>query len=181
MEDRMSEGNTMQAPQSALPTGRWQIEPTNSQVGFTARGVWGLAAVKGPFGDITGTLDVEDDGAAHGTLEIAATSLDTGNAKRDAHLRSPDFFDVENHPTVTFSLRSVAGGQLHGVLSAVATDLELDAPLTVELVSPEHLTLSTATTVDRKAAGLGWSKFGMIQGKAHLNAKVKLVPAPRGS
>jgi polyisoprenoid-binding protein YceI len=174
----MSDSNTMQASQSALPAGRWRVEPTGSQVGFAARGVWGLAAVKGAFSDFTGTLDVADDGAAHGTLEIAATSLDTGNAKRDEHLRSADFFDVKNHPTVTFSLRSVAGGQLHGVLSVIDTDLNLDAPLTVALVSPDHLTLSTAITVERKAAGLGWSKFGMIQGKAHLNAEVKLVPAP---
>ena len=67
---------------------------------------------------------------------------------------------------MTFSLRSVAGGQLHGVLSVVDTELALDAPLTVALVSPDQLALSTATTVDRTAAGLGWSKFGMIQGKA---------------
>jgi polyisoprenoid-binding protein YceI len=174
----MSDSNTMQASQSALPTGRWRIEPTGSRIGFAARGMWGLAAVKGTFSDFTGTLDVDDDGAAHGTLEITATSLDTGNAKRDEHLRSPDFFDVKNHPTVTFSLRSVAGGQLHGVLSVIDTDLDLDAPVTAELVSPDQLTLGTAITVDRKAAGLGWSKFGMIQGKAHLNADVELVPAP---
>jgi polyisoprenoid-binding protein YceI len=174
----MSDSNIAQASQSALPTGHWQIEPTGTRVGFMSRGMWGLAAVKGTFSDVTGTLEVEDDGAAHGTLEIAATSLDTGNARRDEHLRSADFFDVEHHPTVTFSLRSVAGGQLHGVLSIVGTDLALDAPLTVKLVSPEHLTLSTATTVDRAAAGVGWSKFGMIQGQAKLDAEVKLVPSP---
>jgi polyisoprenoid-binding protein YceI len=173
----MSDVNIKQASQSALPSGRWQIEPSDSQIGFTARGMWGLVAAKGAFRDFSGTLQVDDEGAAHGTLEIAASSLDTGNAKRDEHLRSADFFDVEKHPTVTFSLTAVAGGQLHGVLSIRDTDLPLDAPLTAEVVSPEHVTLSTAITVDREAAGVGWSKFGMIQGKAHLNARVKLVPA----
>ena len=176
----MSDTNTESASPSTLPSGHWQIDPAGSQIGFTARGMWGLAAAKGAFHDFTGTLQVDDDGAAHGTLKIAATSLDTGNAKRDEHLRSADFFDVENHPTVTFAVNAVSGGQLHGVMSIKGTELALDTPLTVEAVAPDAVTLSTATEVDRDAAGVGWSKFGMIRGKAKLNAKVKLVPAPTG-
>jgi polyisoprenoid-binding protein YceI len=174
----MSDTNTEQVSQSALPSGRWQIDTAGSRVGFTARGMWGLVPAKGRFGEFSGNLQVDDAGGAHGTLEIAATSLDTGNAKRDEHLRSADFFDVESHPTVTFSVDAVTGGQLHGVLSVAGTDLPLDAPLTVKVISPDLVTLSTEVTVDREAAGVGWSKFGMIQGKAHLNAEVKLVPAP---
>jgi polyisoprenoid-binding protein YceI len=172
----MSDTNTEPVPQGTLPRGRWKIETTGSRIGFTARGMWGLVPARGTFGEFSGDLQVDDAGGAHGTLEIAATSLDTGNAKRDEHLRSADFFDVKSHPTVTFSVDAVTGGQLHGVLSVAGTDLPLDAPLTVEVISPDQVTLSTAVTVDREAAGVGWSKFGMIQGKAHLNAEVKLVP-----
>ena len=175
----MSTSDVTQAPSSSIPAGRWRVDAAASQLRFMARGMFGLAPVKGSFSDFQGTL-VADDNGAHGTLEIAATSLDTGNARRDKHLRSPDFFDVENHPTVTFSLTTVSpdagGAQLSGVLKVGETELPLTAPLGVVLSAPDRLRLSTDVSVDRKAAGLGWSKLGMIQGSAQLSAELNLVP-----
>ncbi len=81
--------------------GVWQLVPTRSSVRFKNKTFWGgLATVTGTFGDVSGTGQVGSNGAVSGgRLEIGASSLKTGiGKKRDEHLRSADFFDVENHP-----------------------------------------------------------------------------------
>jgi polyisoprenoid-binding protein YceI len=93
---------------STLPTGIWSVDPKSGELAFRARGMFGLATVTGTFSDYDGTLTVEDN-RVHGELRIKAASLDTGNAKRDTHLRSPDFFDVTNSPDVVFTLNAVNG------------------------------------------------------------------------
>src|SRR6188472_3283395 len=90
-------------PHVATPrveTSRWRIDPERSSVEFRARTFWGLMTVKGRFGRYDGWLDLRDGAAIE--LTIDADSLDTGNERRDKHLRSSDFFDVENHPQVRF-------------------------------------------------------------------------------
>jgi polyisoprenoid-binding protein YceI len=164
---------------ASLPTGTWQVAPGKSTLTFKARGMFGLVPVKGAFSEYDGTLTVED-GGAHGVLTVTAASLDTGNAKRDTHLRSKDFFDVSNSPTFSFSLRSITSASdgtasATGVLQIRDTRLELTGPITIELIDADRLRLSTSVSVDRDAAGVGWSKMGMIQGQAHLNAAVELV------
>lgn len=134
--------------------------------------------MKGKFGSYDGDLTIDDQGA-RGELRIQADTLDTGNAKRDTHLRSADFFEVDAHPTVTFTLTGVtpsADGGLTatGILKIRENTLEVSAPLTVS-AHEDHLHLDTDISVDRAAAGVGWSKMGMIQGKAHLHAKLTLV------
>jgi polyisoprenoid-binding protein YceI len=95
-----------------IPTGRWTLDREASGVLFVARQM-GLFGVRGRFHDFDATLDV---GSTLADLEVAAvvdlSSVDTNNAKRDAHLRSRDFFDVEQHPTMVF--RSTAVGDEDG-------------------------------------------------------------------
>jgi polyisoprenoid-binding protein YceI len=162
-----------------LPTGRWQVDPTRSELGFGARGMFGLVPVKGTFTQFAGTLTVAGEGAS-GQLEIQSASLDTAHAKRDTHLRSADFFDVETHPTLSFEVTGVTPGtdgnlSVTGVLRVRDSALAITTPVSVASESAERLTLSTTLDVDRTAAGLGWSKMGMIQGKAHLTVKLDLV------
>jgi polyisoprenoid-binding protein YceI len=162
-----------------LPTGTWEVVSGSSELGFGARGAFGLVPVHGHFGEFEGTLTVDDAGPS-GELRIDAASLDTHNSKRDQHLRSADFFDVEAYPTVTFELTSVrpeSAGVLavSGVLRIRENTLALTAPVTVVADGSNQLTLTTALDVDRTAAGLGWSKMGMIKGKAHLSAKLTLA------
>jgi polyisoprenoid-binding protein YceI len=162
-----------------LPTGTWQVDANASELGFGARGMFGLVPVHGHFGDFTGTLTVDADGT-RGELRIQATSLDTHNAKRDKHLRSADFFDAEAHPTVTFELTSVKPDTegvlaVTGVLRIRENALAIETPVTVRPNGHDRLTLATAIDVDRAAAGVGWSKMGMIKGKAHLSAKLTLT------
>ena len=93
------------ATQTPLPTGTWTVDPVHSSVEFQVKHL-GIATVKGQFTDFEGTLEVTPDGVnAHGSVNVA--SVDTREPQRDGHLRSPDFFDVENHPQITFTSTAI--------------------------------------------------------------------------
>jgi polyisoprenoid-binding protein YceI len=162
-----------------IPVGVWQVDTASSELAFSARGMFGLIPVHGKFSAFGGTLTVTEDGA-QGELSIEAASVDTGNAKRDEHLRSADFFDVETNPFVTFELTGVEalGGNVvavSGTLKIRQTELPLRIKANSQVADPDRLSLSGTVAVDRTAAGVGWSKMGMIKGKAQLRANITLV------
>ena len=85
---------------TSVPTGVWTVDPAHSRVEFQVKHM-GIATVRGNFGSFAGKLVIGDDGAhASGTVETA--SINTDEPQRDAHLRSPDFFDAEVNPQITF-------------------------------------------------------------------------------
>ena len=87
---------------AGIPCGTWQIDPAHSVVGFAVRHL--MSKVRGRFDEFEGQLTIDEEpqrSTAH--VEIALASVDTGNAMRDNHLRSADFFDVEHYPTMTFT------------------------------------------------------------------------------
>jgi len=89
-------------------TGTWAIDPSHSRLGFTVRHAM-VTKVRGSFNDFEGTLVL--DGAtpsnSNTTLTAQVASISTGNEQRDGHVKSPDFFDVENIPTLTFTSTAV--------------------------------------------------------------------------
>ena len=86
--------------QTLIPTGTWAVDPAHSRVEFAVKHM-GIATVRGTFGSFEGKLEIGADGAqASGTVET--TSINTGEDQRDAHLRSPDFFDADTNPQITF-------------------------------------------------------------------------------
>ncbi len=109
----------------------WEIDPMHSAASFTVRHMM-VSNVRGEFGKTTGTLNLDDKDVSHSTAEatIDTTTLDTRVPNRDKHLKSPDFFDVEKYPTITFkstSFKKVAPQKfkvtgdltLHGVTKPV--------------------------------------------------------------
>lgn len=117
---------------TALPTGTWTIDPTHTEVGFVARHLM-VTKVRGSFTGVSGTVEVADP-ITGSTVEVSVdlATVDTRNADRDAHLRSADFFDVDNHPTMTFVGTSFDGETLvgdltiKGITKPVTFDVEFD-------------------------------------------------------
>lgn len=98
-EGALMEDTTITA-RTQLPTGTWHVDPAHSRVEFAVSHLHlGIATVRGAFREFEGTLE-PDEGRAHGTVKAA--SLDTNHDKRDEHLRSPDFFEVSEHPELRF-------------------------------------------------------------------------------
>jgi polyisoprenoid-binding protein YceI len=162
-----------------VPDGNWRVDASASELTFRSRGMFGLVPVRGTFSVYEGELQVAGRDL-RGELRIHATSLDTKHKKRDHHLRSADFFNVTEYPTVTFSLIELvpsADGALAltGTLRIRENQLRVEAPVRVTRLAVDRLRLETSVSVDRAAAGIGWSKLGMIQGKAHLGASIVLV------
>ncbi len=168
---------TTQPQLTALPTGTWKVDPQAGEVTFASRGMFGLVPVKGAFAEFEGNVSVKEEGVK-GDLRIRAASLDTGNQKRDDHLRGDDFFAVEESPEVNFTLTGVDSSSgalsMNGVLQIRDTQLEIVTPLQALLTDTGRLELSTTLDVDRAAAGVGWSKMGMIKGQAHLHVTLVL-------
>jgi polyisoprenoid-binding protein YceI len=107
---KQPEENTMSATTTtitAIPTGTWNVDPSHSSVEFRVKHL-GISTVRGSFREFDGTLEIGDDIAStKATGNLKAASIDTGEAKRDEHLRSPDFFDAEQYPEITFQSTSI--------------------------------------------------------------------------
>ena len=81
--------------------GVWNLAPERSTITFKIRNMWGLLKVKGRFTEFSGDGQLTNKGAVYGRLDIRAASLRTGIGRRDQHLRSADFFDVERYPEIS--------------------------------------------------------------------------------
>jgi polyisoprenoid-binding protein YceI len=118
-----------------LTAGTWGIDPLHSSLGFAVRHLL-VGKVRGTFESFNGAITIADDGTPSVTAEIAVASLHSGNEQRDAHVKAPDFFDVEQYPTATFVSTGVrpngekylVDGEftLKGVTKPVSLDLEFN-------------------------------------------------------
>src|SRR5262249_38965317 len=127
--DRVIEGLALPEP------GEWQLDPVHTSVEFVARHLM-VSKVRGRFPGVTGTLHVaEAPAGSWWEIDVDTASVETGDEKRDEHLRSPDFFDVERYPEITFRSTRVEGespghflvhGDLtvHGVTRPVSLEAE---------------------------------------------------------
>jgi polyisoprenoid-binding protein YceI len=124
------------APTTGTTGTTWQIDPAASRVGF-AIGKRLLfvkkLTVTGHFADIRGTiwLDAQEPATAQATVAIGAASIDTRQARRDAHLRSAGFFDAERHPTLMFTSRRII------TLDRAAGHYQVTGDLTIRGVTRE--------------------------------------------
>jgi polyisoprenoid-binding protein YceI len=152
----------------ATLTGTYAIDPTHSRIGFVARHAM-VTKVRGSFNEFDGSgyFDAENPENSRLSLTIQAASIDTRNADRDGHLKSNDFFDMENHPQITFTATGVE--QLDAENYRVTGDLTIKGvtkPVTVDFeytgtaVDPygnTRLGFEGKTTVNRKDWGVNWN------------------------
>jgi polyisoprenoid-binding protein YceI len=160
----------------AITSGTWRLDPTDSLVEFHVRHFYGLMTVKGRFERYHGTLDLQSSPAVE--LVIEAGSLTTKRKKRDDHLRSMDFFAVEEHPYVRFVSASVAleGDVLRvaGRLHAADKDIPVELDATVTETAGE-VRIHATTQVDHRELGMTWSPLGILRAPSTLVVSGRLV------
>ena len=165
-----------------IPAGTYNVDPAHSNVGFEVRHM-GIATVRGAFRKFQGTLDAT--GAApvlSGTVEVA--SVDTNDLQRDGHLASPDFFDAENYPQITFT--STAGEALDGgqvrlngeiTIKGITKPLELTGAIVEGGTDPwgnERIGLELSGAIDRREFDLKWNQT-LPNGNLLVSNEVKLL------
>jgi len=153
----------------AAHAANYQIDSAHSTAAFTVRHMM-VTNVSGAFSKVTGTVVYDPATPAASRVEavIDTATIDTREPKRDAHLRSEDFFDVARYPTITFSskrvektgegrLRVVGDLTLHGVTREVV--LEVEGP-TPEILTPNgyRMGASATTSINRKDFGMTWNR-----------------------
>ena len=147
-------------------TGDWTLDQARSTATLRSRALWGLQPVKGVFGELGGSGTVSPAGEVTGSLTLATGALDTRNAKRDAHLRSGDFFLSEKYPAITFRLDGITPGAdgvtVSGTLTVRETTRPASFPATVTIAGDGEVTLDATMTVDRTEFGLTWNQIGMV-------------------
>jgi polyisoprenoid-binding protein YceI len=158
-----------------VATGVWRLDPKRSSVEFHTPYFWGLTAVKGHFESYRGTLDLGADPAIE--LTIDATSLQTGNPKRDQHLRSADFFDAERHPYARFisDFATVDGDTLKvdGRLHVRGSEIPLEIDVRIHQVDGE-LEIDATTNAPHRDLGMTWNLLGVIRSHSRLRVKGRL-------
>ncbi|MDQ3640984.1 MAG: YceI family protein [Actinomycetota bacterium] len=150
-------------------TGMYSIDPAHSRIGFVARHAM-VTKVRGSFNEFTGSgmFDADNPANSQLSLTVQAASIDTRNADRDAHLRSNDFFAMEQYPEITFASTAVdqvdtaehyrVTGDLtvKGVTKPVTVDFEL-AGSAVDPYGNLRIGLEGTTTINRKDFGVNWN------------------------
>lgn len=147
----------------------YEIDSSHSSASFKVRHLM-VSNVRGEFRQVAGRVVIDEVDVTRSTVEVTidASSIDTHDAKRDEHLRSPDFFDTANYPTLTFKSTRVQAGKggglfvagqltLHGVTREVTLDVE---PLSPEISDPWgnlKRGASARARLNRKDFGLVWN------------------------
>ncbi len=146
----------------------WEIDPAHSTVEFAVKHMM-VTTVKGRFKKVSGRIEVDDDNPLASTVNatIETASVDTGQDQRDTHLRSPDFFDAAQYPTITFASKRIeplgddhyrVTGDLtmHGVTREVPLDVTFEGEIR-DLQGKRRASYSMQTSINRKDFGLNWN------------------------
>ncbi|GAB3301245.1 YceI family protein [Parasphingorhabdus pacifica] len=165
-------------------TGDYNIDPAHSNLGFVVRHAM-ITKVRGRFSDVEGTLHIDATAPkrSHGHLTIKTASVDTRQEQRDEHLRSADFFDVENYPEITFRSTSIepisennyrVTGDLtiRGTTRPVSVDVEFTGAAS-DPMGNDRVGFEGSVQVNRKDWGLTWNA-ALETGGVLLSEKVTL-------
>jgi polyisoprenoid-binding protein YceI len=164
---------------SDLKPGIWNVDASHSEVGFTARHLM-VSKVRGQFKDFGAVVTVAqpfDLSTVEATVQMA--SVDTNSADRDTHVKSGDFFDVENSPLMTFKSTKVSDDTLDGLLTIKGTtkpvSFDLDfGGLSADPWGGTRAGFEATTQINRKDFGLSWN-VAVEGGGVLVGEKVKIV------
>jgi len=166
----------------------YDIDPAHSHVGFDVKHMM-ISTVHGRFNTFSGTATLDDAHPAKDKLEVSVdtASIDTDQPKRDAHLKSADFFDVAQFPKMTFvskKVKSAGKGKLtvtgdltlHGVTKSVVLHV---TDLSKPMVGPDkkmHRGASATATINRQDFGIKWNKsMGAKASDVMVGDEVKII------
>jgi polyisoprenoid-binding protein YceI len=147
---------------------KYTFERAHSSVNWSVKHLV-LTSTKGQFKDFTGTINMDDDNISNSTVEVTiqTASIDSDNERRDNHLRSADFLDVENHPTMTFKSKKItktADGYV-AIGDLTIRGITKEATLPFSLIGPvsgprgnKRIGVEAETTINRQDFGVSWSK-----------------------
>jgi polyisoprenoid-binding protein YceI len=165
-----------------IPAGTYAVDPAHSNVGFEIRHL-GIATVRGSFKSFAGTIDATTEAPRlEGSVELA--SIDTGEANRDGHLQSPDFFDAQQYPQIVFHStttdvhedgRITLAGEI--TIKGVTKPIVLTGTLSLDGEDPwgnQRIGLDLTTTIDRRDFGLSFNQT-LPNGNLLLSNDVKLI------
>jgi polyisoprenoid-binding protein YceI len=163
----------------------WAIDPAHSEVGFAVKHLM-FATVKGVFRNFSGKIVLNEQNLAASSIEadIDVGSIDTRQEQRDAHLRSPDFFDAENFPSMTFRstklervrhahYRAVGELTIRGVTREVVLDVE-ETGRGGDPWGGQRIGYSATTKIDREDFGLTWNQV-LEAGGVAVSREVKIA------
>jgi polyisoprenoid-binding protein YceI len=173
---------------------QYTIDYSHSQIQFTVRHMM-ISKVRGWFEQFEGTVSLDEDNPAATQVDvrIAAASINTRDAKRDGHLSSPDFFDAENHPYLTFKSTRVEvlddqHARLTGDLTirGISNEVVMDVEYTGSARSPWGTTsfgFNGHTVINRKHWNLNWNQAletgGVLVGdEITIDIELELVQTP---
>jgi polyisoprenoid-binding protein YceI len=172
----------------------WQLDSVHSQIDFSVRHMM-ISKVRGEFENFTGTVNFDPDNPTATTVDITIMidSINTRDEQRDGHLKSPDFLNADEFPTMTFKSSRVEqidenSGKLFGDLTirGVTQEVALDVEYAGQAKSPWgtfSAGFSAKTRIDRKDWGLTWNQAletgGVLVGdKVDINIELELVKQP---
>lgn len=162
----------------------WQLDKAHSSINFSVRHMM-ISTVRGRFEKFSGTIDFDEDDPTRGTidLQINVVSINTNEPQRDAHLRSPDFFEVDKYPTMTFKSKHIEKmnaqhGRIMGDLTikGITKEVVLEAEFAGTIKTPYGTTSAGASAtgkINRKDWGLTWN-MALEAGGVAVGDEVKI-------
>jgi polyisoprenoid-binding protein YceI len=168
-----------QAPEEAV--GTWRLMPEQSSVRFAEKHFWGLITVRGNFDVVNGEADVDKAGQLRASVGLDAGSVATGNAKRDEHLRGPDFFDAGSCPTIdieSLGITLLPGDdvlQVSATVSAAGRSLPIEFAVTLDRSEPGSAGARGSVTIDRRDLGMRWSPLRMATCKVTVDFDLRFA------
>lgn len=176
----------------------WEIDPAHSSAQFAIRHLM-VSTVRGEFSKVSGTVNLDEQDPTKSTVEAAidTSSLNTRIAKRDDHLKSPDFFDIAQYPTMTFKSKKIeAVGEnkfkvtgdltLHGVTKEVVLNVEGSPKPIKDPMGKMRIGGGVTTKINRKDFGLAYNKAletgGVLIGEeVDITIDVELTQKPEAA